>query len=98
MTENIVWAHYLSSSPGQSPGRAIVLPPALASALAAVLAKCLSFYVKVFYVWARRCQASYPVPVTGLVLFAFQLVLSQTTGISKLIFWEEKTYFEKSVV
>ena len=35
------------SSPGQSPGRAVVLPPALA---AAALAKCISFYVKVFYV------------------------------------------------
>ena len=38
--------HPLISSPGRSPGRGIVLPPALASALA----KCLSFYVKVFYV------------------------------------------------
>ena len=30
------------------------------------VSKMLKFYVKVF--WARRCQASYPVPVTGLVL------------------------------
>ena len=38
----------LFSSPGQSPGRAIVLPPASALAAASVLAKCGSFYVKVF--------------------------------------------------
>ena len=44
------------SSPGLRPGRAIVLPPAsalvLASALgaASALAKCLKFYIKVFYV------------------------------------------------
>ena len=49
------------SSPGRSPGRAIVLPTV--SALA--LAKCLAF--KFFMWWARRCQASYPVPVIGLV-------------------------------
>ena len=47
------------SSPGRSPGRAIVLPPAsasasaLASAAASALAKCLSFYVKVFYVMGK---------------------------------------------
>ena len=51
------------SSPGQSPGRAIVLPPASASvlasglasasALAAAFANCLSFYVKVFYVMGK---------------------------------------------
>ena len=40
----------LFSSPGQSPGRALVLPPvlALALALAGALAKCESFYIKVF--------------------------------------------------
>ena len=45
---NIVKASF--SSPGQSLGRAIVLPPALASELvsASVLAKYESFYVKVF--------------------------------------------------
>ena len=55
------------SSPGRNPGRAIVLP--LASVEASVLAKCKSFYVKVFYVMGklRRCQVSYPVPMTGLV-------------------------------
>ena len=59
------------SSPGQSPGRAIVLPPASAlalasaSAAASALAKSLTF--KFFMRWARRCQASYPVPVTDLV-------------------------------
>ena len=40
--------YVLFSLPGWSPGRAIVLPPA--STLALVLAKCWSFYVKVFYV------------------------------------------------
>ena len=54
---------YIFSSPGRSPGRAIVLPPvsALASALAlastlvsaSALAKCLSFYDKVFYVMGK---------------------------------------------
>ena len=39
------------SLPGRSPGRAIVLTQvsALASAAAVALAKCLSFYIKVFY-------------------------------------------------
>ena len=45
------------SSPGRSPERATVLPPAsalaLASAAASVLAKCLSFYVKGFYVMGK---------------------------------------------
>ena len=41
--------HFISS-PGRSPGRAIVLPPgsALALAAAVALAKCLSFYIQVF--------------------------------------------------
>ena len=55
------------SSPGRSPGRAIVLPLALALAAASALAKSLT--LKFFMWWARRCQASYPVPVTGLVFF-----------------------------
>ena len=54
------------SSPGRSPGRAIVLPPASVS----VLAKCSSFYDQAYYVMGKRCQASYPVPVTGLVILA----------------------------
>ena len=52
--------------PARGPGRAILLPSALAAASA--LAKCKSFYVKVIFMsWTRRCQASYPAPVTGLV-------------------------------
>ena len=43
----------LISSPGRSPGRAIVLHPASALGLAAALAKCLSFYLKVFYVMGK---------------------------------------------
>ena len=52
--------YFIFSSPGQSPGRAVVLPPAsaLASALvlavASALAKCESFYVKVFYVMGKE--------------------------------------------
>ena len=56
------------SSPGRSPGRAIVLPPAstLALAAAALAISLLKFVMR----WARRYQASYPVPVTGLVLYS----------------------------
>ena len=39
----------------------------LALAVASALAKSLT--LKFFMWWARRCQASYPVPVTGLVCF-----------------------------
>ena len=53
------------SLPGQSPGRAIVLPMALVAAVASALAK--SLMLKFFMWWARRCQASYPVLMTGLV-------------------------------
>ena len=58
------WNH-LISSPGRSPGRAIVLPLALALAAALTLAKSLT--LKFFMWWARRCQASYPARMTGLV-------------------------------
>ena len=51
----------LFSSPGRSPGRAIVLSPASA------LAKSLT--LKFFMQWARHCQESYPVPVIGLVFY-----------------------------
>ena len=49
------------SSPGRSPGRAIVLPPAsaLAFAAASALAKYKHFALKLFMSWAKRCQASY---------------------------------------
>ena len=60
------------SSPGRSPGRAIVLPPASALTASPTLAKCWSFTINFFMWWARRCQASYPVPVTGLVLLSHQ--------------------------
>ena len=52
---------FIFSSPGRSPGRAIVLPRASAWALAK------SLTLKFFMRWARHCQVSYPVPVTGLV-------------------------------
>ena len=56
------------SLPGQSPGRAIVLPSALAlgSVLASVsalaLAKCLSFNVKVFYVMGKALSGELSCP------------------------------------
>ena len=54
------------SSPGQSPRRAIVLPPVSTSAAGVSLWQTLKFLSKSF-LWARRCQESYPVPVTVLV-------------------------------
>ena len=53
------------SSLGRSPGRAIILPPALAAASEQQNVEV--FTLKFFMGWARCCQASYPVPVTGLV-------------------------------
>ena len=52
------------SLPGGSPGRAIVLPSALALALAAAaaLAKCNSFYAKVFYVMDRALSGELSCP------------------------------------
>ena len=56
----------LFSSPGRSPGRAIVLPPASAlasaAALASALAKYLSFYVKVFYVMGKALSGELSCP------------------------------------
>ena len=49
----------LFSSPGQSPGRAIVL---LAGAAAAVLAKCERFYVKVCYVMGKALSGELSCP------------------------------------
>ena len=52
------------SSPGQSPGRAIVLPPVSASALALAAAEVLakSLMLKVFYVMGKALsgELSYP--------------------------------------
>ena len=54
------------SSPGRSPGRAIVLPPASALALAlasaSVLAKCQIFFVKVFYVMGKALSGELSCP------------------------------------
>ena len=59
-----VHTSHIFSSPGQSPGRAIVLPPASALALAAAsaLTKCLSFYVKVFYVMGKALSGELSCP------------------------------------
>ena len=48
------------SSPGRSPGRAIVRPPA--SVAASALAKCESFYVKVFYVMDKALSGELSCP------------------------------------
>ena len=50
------WEHF--SSPGRSPGRAIVRHPASASALA----KCQSFDVKVFYVMDKALSGELSCP------------------------------------
>ena len=51
-------AVFIFSSPGQSPGRDIVLPPA--SALASALAK--KFNVKVFYVMGKALSGELSCP------------------------------------
>ena len=65
----------LFSSPGRSPGRAIVLPPAAASALAeaSALAKCYSFYVKVFYVIGKALSGKLSCPCDRSCLFSAKL-------------------------
>ena len=55
------------SSPGRSPGRAIVLPQAsalasVAASAASALAKCLSFNVKVFYVMGKALPGELSCP------------------------------------
>ena len=52
------------SSPRWSPGRAIVLPPALALGLASAsaLAKMLKFYIKVFYVMGKALSGELSCP------------------------------------
>ena len=51
---------FIFSSPGRSPGRAVVLLSAAAAALA--LAKCSSFYVKVFYVMGKALSGELSCP------------------------------------
>ena len=62
---------------GQSPGRAVVLPPALASALAAALAKCLSFYVKIFYVMGKALSGELSCPCDRSWYFSSHLIRGQ---------------------
>ena len=86
---------FIFSSPGRSPGRAIVLLLASALALASGSALALasgsalakSLTLNFFMWWARRCQASYPVPVTGLVLGCFG-IWNKTTQGSVIFFWD----------
>ena len=63
----------LLSSPGRSPGRAILLPPAVASALA----KCLSFYVKVFYMMGKALSGELSCPC-DICLVPFLFWMSET--------------------
>ena len=50
------------SLPGQSPGRAIVLPPASVLGLASALAKCYGFYIQVFYVMGKALSGELSCP------------------------------------
>ena len=52
------FAIFIFSLPGQSLGRAIVLPPALAL----VAAACVSFYVKFFYVMGKALSGRLSCP------------------------------------
>ena len=52
----------LFSSPARSPGRAIVLPPALASALAAAAALAKSLTLKFFYVMGKALSGELSCP------------------------------------
>ena len=66
------------SSPGQSPGRAIVLPLASELATVSALAKCKSFYVKVFYVMGKALSGELSCPCDrscsiAIVLFKMEL-------------------------
>ena len=58
--KNVVGAIF--SPPGRSPGRATVLPLALALGAASALAKCLSFYVNVFYVKGKALSGELSCP------------------------------------
>ena len=54
LTLSLSWPNgWIFSSPGRSPGRAIVLHPASALVLASAFAKCWSVFVKVFYVMGK---------------------------------------------
>ena len=50
------------SPPGQSPGRAIVLPPASASVLAETLAKCCKVFTFKFYVMGKALSGKLSCP------------------------------------
>ena len=62
------------SSPGRSPGRAIILPPV--SAAAAALAKC--FYVKVFYVMGKALSGELSCPCDRSCLSVFSCHLDNS--------------------
>ena len=70
MTNSVDLNSLIFSSPGWSPGRAIVLPPGIGVGVSVGIGGGVSKMLKFFMCWARHCQASYPVPVTGLVLSA----------------------------
>ena len=65
---------FIFSSSGQSPGRAIVAPPASASAAASALAKCLSFCVEVFYVMGKALSGELSCPCDRSCSFENQVL------------------------
>ena len=75
--------HTIFSLPGRSPGRAIVLPPALASAALASAAANLSsgvskkFHVKVFYVMGEALSGELSCPCDRSCL---NIYISATIG------------------
>ena len=66
--------------------------PALALASVALSALAKSLTLKFFMWWARRCQASYPVPVTGLVSPPVQH-LHRRQGGSNMLKFNIKVFF-----
>ena len=68
---------YIFSLPGQSPGRAIVLPPASA------LAKCYVFYFEVFYVMGKVLSGELSCPCDrscwNMNLYTLKIMISYHT-------------------
>ena len=87
------------SSPGRSPGRAIVLPPVSASALvaASALAKCLKFYIKVFYVMGKALSGELSCPCDRSCFFFYRNQYSNSNAfkLQHMKCIEVKGIFEK---
>ena len=74
--DNLEIMFCIFSSPGRSPGRAVVLTPAPVLAAASALAKCLSFYVKVFYVMGKALSGELSCPCDRSCSIKSQLLTS----------------------